>query len=179
MWLSGSLLLIALILHLSGFATFKALALTAASLIAGFPILLKAMKLVRMKSFSIELLVSIAVIGALVIGEYSEAAIVSFLFLFGSFLEVRTLEKARASLRSLLDMAPQEATVLIHGIRKQVSAGEVEVGARVIIQSGGKIPVDGTIVSGNGYFNEAIRKFIDKRPFEPFEVQTGRGTCGC
>src|SRR5690606_39495010 len=81
MWLSGSLLLIALILHLSGFATFKALALTAASLIAGFPILLKAIKLVRMKSFSTELLVCIAGIGALVTGVLSEAAIVMFLFL--------------------------------------------------------------------------------------------------
>ena len=182
MTISGMLLLTAFLLHLLNVSgPYKNLALVAAAIIAGVPTVLKAVQQIGMRSFSIELLVSVAVIGALIIGEYSEAAIVTFLFLFGAFLEARTLEKARASLKSLLQMAPQEATVLIHGIRKQVPAGEVEVGARVIIQSGGKIPVDGTIVSGNGYFNEAnitgesvpLKKEVNDQVFSSSILENG------
>lgn len=153
---SGGLLLAALLLHvLERGEAFKDLILVISALLAGFPIAAKALRSARMKSFSIELLVTIAVIGALIIGEYSEAAIVTFLFLFGAYLEARTLEKARASLRSLLKMAPNEANVERGGIRKSILAEEVEEGDLVIIQSGGKIPVDGKIVSGHAYINEA------------------------
>src|SRR5699024_5151279 len=80
--------------------------------VAGWSIAKKAIQSVMMKAFSIELLVTIAVVGALFIGEYVESAAVTFLFLFGAYLEVRSLEKTRSSLRTLMDMAPLEATVL-------------------------------------------------------------------
>src|SRR5699024_7608498 len=66
-----------------------------AALIAGYPIAFKAYQAMRYRVFSIELLVILAVIGALFIGEYMEAAVVTFLFLFGDFLEGRTLNKTR------------------------------------------------------------------------------------
>ena len=129
--------------------------LIVASLVAGYPTFIKAWNATLMKLFSIELLVTIAVIGALIIGEYVESAAVTFLFLFGAFLEGRSLEKSRSSLRSLMDMAPLEATVLHNGERSVVKAEDVEKNDLVIIQIGEKIPIDGRVVSGGGSVNQA------------------------
>jgi ATPase, P-type (transporting), HAD superfamily, subfamily IC len=108
-----------------------------------------------MRAFSIELLVTIAVIGALYIREYTESSVVTFLFLFGAYLEARTLEKTRSSLRALIDMAPQEAVVFREGKNITVPVEEVKTGDRVIIRPGGKVPVDGSIVYGKALINEA------------------------
>lgn len=133
----------------------KSTLLIIATVIAGVPISLKAYQAIRMRTFSIELLVTIAVIGSLYIGEYVESAVVTFLFIFGDYLEGRTLEKTRSSLRELVDMAPQEAIVIRDGVQKTLSVDDVVKGDRVLIHSGGKIPVDGKIVSGHASINEA------------------------
>jgi len=155
-FVSGGLLLAALISHLTG-AGRPALdiLLIIAAVVAGVPIAIKAFQALRMKAFSIDLLVTIAVVGAMIIGEYVEAAVVSFLFLFGDYLEGRTLRKTRASLKSLMDMAPLEATVLRAGQRVTVPADEVKTGDHVIVQPGGRIPVDGKVLSGQSLINEA------------------------
>src|SRR5690606_3619625 len=115
---SGGLLLAALVTYLVNPGHMaQDLFLIVASVIAGVPIAIKAVQALRLKAFSIDLLVTIAVVGALIIGEYTESAVVSFLFLFGDYLEGRTLRKTRASLKSLMDMAPLEATVLRDGVR--------------------------------------------------------------
>ncbi|MBU5267930.1 heavy metal translocating P-type ATPase [Virgibacillus proomii] len=129
--------------------------LIVATVIAGIPILIKAYQALRMKVFSIELLVIIAIVGALFIEEYIESSVVAFLFLFGDYLEARTLERTRASLKKLMDMAPQEANVIRNGTIQKIPAEEVKLGERVIIHSGGKIPVDGKIVTGHASINEA------------------------
>lgn len=126
-----------------------------ATFIAGVPIALKAWQALRMRVFSIELLVTIAVIGALYIGEYVESAVVTFLFMFGEFLEGRTLEKTRSSLRALTEMAPQEAMVVRNGVQQTIPVDEVVVGERILLHSGGKIPVDGRIANGKASINEA------------------------
>src|SRR5699024_11590965 len=94
------------------------------------------------KAFSIELLVTIAVVGALIIGEYVESAAVTFLFIFGAYLETRTLERTRSSLRDLIDMTPVEATVMRPEGNIQVLADDIEKGDRVLIRSGEKVAVD-------------------------------------
>lgn len=86
-----------------------------ATLIAMMPIALKAWQSLMLKVFSIELLVTLAVIGALYIHEYTESAVVTFLFLFGSYLEARTLKITRNSISKLVDMAPQDANRLRDG----------------------------------------------------------------
>src|SRR5690554_3862642 len=155
-FISGGLLLASLAIYLINPASLlKNLLLIIASVIAGYPILTKAINALRMKAFSIDLLVSIAVIGAMIIGEYTEAAVVTFLFLFGDYLEGRTLRKTRASLRSLIDMAPLEATVLRDGVRVTIPADEVAVGDNIIVQPGSRIPVDGKVISGQSLINEA------------------------
>lgn len=87
------LLTAAIALHFLDLPDWKQGLLIASTIVAGIPIAFKALKALRMKAFSIELLVTIAVVGALFIGEYIESAAVTFLFLFGAYLEARTLEK--------------------------------------------------------------------------------------
>lgn len=153
--ITGSLLAVAFILYLVGLQQPNKIVLVISTVIAGYPILIKAIQALRMKAFSIELLVSIAIVGALYIGEYVESAIVSFLFLFGAYLEARTLEQTRSSLRKLIDMAPLEATVLRDGERRTLPVDDVLVGDLVVIQSGEKVAVDGKVVSGQAFINEA------------------------
>ncbi|MHB8963262.1 MAG: heavy metal translocating P-type ATPase [Saccharofermentanales bacterium] len=129
--------------------------LITATVIAVIPIATRAFQALLLKAFSIELLVTIAVAGALFIHEYTESSVVTFLFLFGAYLEARTLEKTRSSLKALLDLAPAEATVVRDGQTSTVPVEEVVKGDRVIIRTGGKVPVDGSIVSGKALINEA------------------------
>lgn len=153
---SGSLLLSALLIYLFNLSDFaREIILIIAAVIAGVPIAIKAFQAVRMKTFSIDLLVTIAVIGAMIIGEFTEAAVVSFLFLFGDYLEGRTLQKTRASLKSLIDMAPLEAVILKNGNQVVIPVDEVKVGDHVIVRPGGRIPVDGKVISGQSSVNEA------------------------
>lgn len=153
---SGGLLLAALTVYLiSPGSLAQDIILIVAAIFAGVPIAIKAFQALRMKAFSIDLLVTIAVVGAMIIGEYTEAAVVSFLFLFGHYLEGRTLQRTRASLKSLMDMAPLEATILKNGKRITIPAEEVQVGDHVIVQPGGKIPVDGKVITGQSLINQA------------------------
>lgn len=179
--ITGMLLIMAIGLHLGGLHSWRQVILIIATVIAGIPIALKAFQALRMKSFSIELLVTIAVVGALIIGEYVESAAVTFLFLFGAYLEVRTLEKTRSSLRSLIDMAPLEATVVRGGETFTVSIDDVEEGDQVIIRSGEKVAIDGAVVEGQAILNEAAitgesvpaSKAIDDRVFSGTIVENG------
>lgn len=153
--ISAILIALGYIASFLGNGEVKTIALITATTIASLPIAIKAYQALRMKAFSIELLVIIAVIGALFIGEYVESAVVTFLFLMGAFLEARTLAKTRSSLKELIEMAPQEATVIQEGKQVTVPIEDVVEGDRVIIRSGGKIPVDGEVVTGNATLNEA------------------------
>jgi len=153
--ISGILIVTGFLLPYIGLETFRDWALIAATLIAVIPIAIRAFQALRMRAFSIELLVTIAVTGALYIHEYVESSVVTFLFMFGAYLEARTLEKTRSSLKALIDMAPQEANVIREGENLIVPVEEVVKGDRIIIRSGGKVPVDGSIVSGKATLNEA------------------------
>lgn len=154
-FLSGALLILALIATIAGYDNIRQAILVSTTIIAGVPIFIKAYQALSMRAFSIELLVSIAVIGALFIGEYVESAAVTFLFLFGDYLEARSLQKTRSSLKELVDMAPQEATIIRDGDTITIPVEKVVEGDRVIIRSGGKVPVDGSIVTGQASLNEA------------------------
>jgi Zn2+/Cd2+-exporting ATPase len=154
-FVSFLLIAIGFLLGFMGIGGIKNGLFLAATVIASIPIFIKAYKALVMKAFSIELLVSIAVIGALFIQEYTESAIVTFLFLFGDYLEARTLEKTRSSLKALIEMAPQEATVIRSENHITIPVEEVVEGDILVIRSGGKVPVDGKIISGQALLNEA------------------------
>lgn len=127
-----------------------------ASIIGAIPIALHAFSALQNKVISIELLVTIAVIGAFIIGEYEESAVVTFLFLFGNYLEQKTLEKTRSSVKSLTKMAPTTAELVNEdGTTETVDVDDLDEGDHVMVKPGGQIPVDGKIIDGTGYMNEA------------------------
>mgnify|MGYP002535392509 CR=1 FL=1 len=162
--LCGAGILIALATAFSHIFSVKIVAdvcFIAAFVLSGVPILLRAIQALRFKTVSIELLVSIAAIGACVIGEFNESAIVTFLFQFGSFLEQKTMKKTRSAIRALTEMAPTTAWRIIENgaedafETKEIDADEVEIGDILLVKAGGKIASDGVVVKGDGYAAEA------------------------
>ncbi|WP_018664205.1 heavy metal translocating P-type ATPase [Heyndrickxia acidiproducens] len=155
-WLAAIFIVLGFFAKLAGLAGWRDGLLIAATVLAAIPIVIKAWQAIRMKTFSIELLVTVAVAGALFIHEYMESAAVTFLFLFGDYLEARTLKKTRSSLKQLVDMAPQEAILLQEdGTRQKIDVDRVQAGDRLVVLPGGKIPVDGAITKGRASINEA------------------------
>ncbi|MGI6659296.1 MAG: heavy metal translocating P-type ATPase [Dethiobacteraceae bacterium] len=131
-------------------------ALITASLLGAAPIAIQAYQALRVKVVSIDVLVTIAVLGAFVIQNYEESAIVTFLFLFGAFLEQRTLNQTRSAIKELTEMAPESALKQMeNGEFAKVEVDEVDVGDILLVKTGAKIPVDGTVLTGEGSINEA------------------------
>lgn len=135
------------------YVTIALMLLTA--LIAGLPILKRAIVSARYLVVGIDALVSIAVIGAIIIQEYWEAAAVTFLFMLGDYLESRTIEKTRSSIRSLLDLSPDTARIKRGDEEVIVSPDEVVMNDLVVIRPGEKIPVDGKVIEGSAYINQS------------------------
>jgi len=125
------------------------------TVISSITIFKNAFNALRYKLVSIELLVSIAVIGAFIIGEYWEAAAVTFLFLLGAFLESITIDKTRKSIKDLLDSSPKIIRILDNGREKLLNPSDVKVGDIVIVKPGEQIGVDGIILEGKAYLNQA------------------------
>jgi Cd2+/Zn2+-exporting ATPase len=119
--------------------------------------------------FSIEMLMTIAAIGAVFINAAEEAAAVVFLFLIGELLEGFAASKARASIRSLTALVPKTARLEEDGNAREVPATELEVGSTILIRPGERIPADGIILTGESAIHEApvtgesvpVRKGID------------------
>ena len=130
--------------------------MVAASLLGIAPIAIQAYQALRVKVVSIDVLVTVAVGGALMISNFEESAIVTFLFLFGAYLEQRTLNKTRSAIKELTEMAPETALKQTDdGGFEEVDVDEVDVGDILLVKTGAKVPVDGTVLSGFGYINEA------------------------
>lgn len=155
--ISGLLIALALIAHfIFANTTISNSAFIIASILGVTPISLQAYQAIKVKVVSIDVLVTIAVIGALFIQNYEESAIVTFLFLFGSYLEQRTLNQTRSAIKELTEMAPETAfKQLTGGQFAEVDIDEVEEGDILLVKTGAKIPVDGRVTTGKGYVNEA------------------------
>lgn len=127
-----------------------------ASILGVAPIAIQAYQALRVKVVSIDVLVTVAVAGAFLIRNYEESAIVTFLFLFGAYLEQRTLNKTRSAIKELTEMAPESALKQMEdGEFVEVDVEDVDVGDILLVKTGAKVPVDGMVVSGEGSVNEA------------------------
>jgi len=154
--LASILMVASFLLHkIIGYEMITILVMITSTLVAGLPIFKKAIMALRYRIVGIDALVTIAVVGAMLIGEYWEAAAVTFLFMFGDYLESRTIEKTRSSIKSLLDLAPDTARVRRDGVEIDISPEEVVQGDYVIVKPGEKISVDGTILEGSAYINQS------------------------
>ncbi len=131
-------------------------ALATASILGLIPIAIQAFQALRVKVVSIDVLVTVAVVGAFVIRNFEESAIVTFLFLFGAYLEQRTLNKTRSAIKELTEMAPESAwKQMENGEFEEVDVDDVDEGDVLLVKTGAKVPVDGTVLSGEGHINEA------------------------
>lgn len=151
--------------------------LLAASLIGGFPIAASAWQALKVKVISIDLLVTLAILGAFVIQEFEESAIVAFLFLLGAYLEQRTLAKTRSAIKKLVEMVPETALrQTADGDFEEVDLDDLDEGDILLVKTGGKIPVDGEVVSGSGTANEASitgeSMPLGKKPGDPVYAGT-------
>lgn len=127
-----------------------------ASVLGIAPIAIQAFQAIKVKVVSIDLLVTIAVAGAFIINEPEESAIVTFLFLFGAYLEQHTLNKTRSAIKELTEMAPESALKQMeNGEFEEVEVDEVDVGDILLVKTGAKVPVDGKVLTGEGHINEA------------------------
>lgn len=132
------------------------LPLIIASIIGLLPIAIQAYQALKVKVVSIDVLVTIAVLGAFLIQNYEESSIVTFLFLFGAYLELRTLNKTRSAIKELTEMAPESALKLMDdGSFTEVEVEEVNVDDILLVKTGAKVPVDGIVINGEGFINEA------------------------
>lgn len=132
-------------------------AFTACVLLGVVPFCKQSIALWRAGSpFSIELLVSIAAIGALFIGEVQEAAAVVFLFSLGELLEQIAANRARIGIKALTSLIPKTAFLLDEKDKiTEVHAGSLTVGQRVLVRPGDLVPADGNIVQGTSHFDDS------------------------
>ncbi|MBB6451229.1 Cd2+/Zn2+-exporting ATPase [Geomicrobium halophilum] len=112
------------------------------------------MNLIRFQ-FDMKTLMTVAVIGAAIIGEWAEGAIVVILFAISEQLERFSMERARQSIRSLMDIAPKEALIKRNGIEVTVHVKDIAIGDIMLIKPGQKIAMDGVVVSGHSSVSQA------------------------
>nr|WP_059103588.1 heavy metal translocating P-type ATPase [Shouchella shacheensis] len=130
------------------------------------------MNLIRLQ-FDMKTLMTVAVIGAAIIGEWTEGAIVVILFAISEALERFSMDQARQSIRSLMDIAPSEALIKRNGQEMTVRVDDIEIGDIMIVKPGQKLAMDGVVVNGNSSINQAaitgesipVEKHVDDEVF--------------
>lgn len=126
-----------------------------AIIISGYKPVKSAWYALKSKSLDMNVLMSSAAIGAVLIGEWFEGATVVFLFSLGTSLQNSSMEKTRHSIRGLMDLAPSEAWVNMDGNLVKKPAADIEIGETIVVKPGDRIPLDGDITSGYTSINEA------------------------
>lgn len=126
-----------------------------AIIIGGFSLFKEGFSDLFKLDFSMESLMTIAIIGAAIIGEWTEGSIVVILFAISEALERFSMDKARQSIRSLMDIAPKEALIRRNNVEQMINVSKIEVGDIMIIKPGQKIAMDGQVIKGHSSVNQA------------------------
>ncbi len=134
----------------------RTLFLLTAYLTAGYDVLRKAVGgIIRGQLFDENFLMAIATVGAVIIGEYAEAAAVMTLYQLGEWFQSYAVGKSRASIASLMDICPETARVIRDGVAAEVDPYEVSIGETILVQAGERIPLDGIILEGCSFLDTA------------------------
>ncbi len=144
-----------------------------AILVGGFPLLKTGLRNVARLEFDMKTLMTVAVIGGAIIGEWGEVAVVVILFAISEALERFSMDRARKSIQSLMDIAPNEALIKRNGREFTVHVGDIVVGDVMIVKPGQKIALDGIVVRGHSSVNQAaitgesvpVEKAVDDEVF--------------
>lgn len=126
-----------------------------AIIIGGFDLFKEGFSDLIKLDFSMESLMTIAIIGAAFIGEWAEGSIVVILFAISEALERFSMDKARQSIRSLMDIAPKEALIRRNNVEQLVSVDKIDIDDIMIIKPGQKIAIDGLVINGHSSVNQA------------------------
>lgn len=127
----------------------------AAALIGIYPILKEAFESVLERRMTMELSMTIAIVAALAIGEFFTGLVIILFVLVAEVLEGLTVGRGRRAIKNLLDLLPRSATVRREGQAREVSAAELRVGDLVVIKPGARLPIDGVVVHGNTFVDQA------------------------
>lgn len=125
------------------------------AILGGIPVGRRAVGSVRAGVLDINVLMVVAVIGAVALREWTEASSVVFLFALAQMLETRAMERARGAIGALMELAPTEAAVHRDGAVVKVPIDDVRVGDVVLVKPGDKIPLDGHVAAGDSHVNQA------------------------
>ncbi len=118
--------------------------------VAGAPVFIDAVRgIFRRDLLDEKFLMSIAAIGAMIVGEWREGVAVMIFFLVGEYFEHKAVSRARKSINSLMDIRPDEASVLIDGVETVMDADDVAVGSRIVIRAGERVPIDSVVTDGS------------------------------
>ncbi|MPZ16780.1 MAG: cadmium-translocating P-type ATPase [Luteitalea sp.] len=146
---SGVLVIVGALLDAAGAAQWAlAAAFGGAAVAGGLPVVRRAAAAVRLRTLDINALMLVAVAGAALIGEWFEGATVIFLFALAQWLEVRSMDRVRRSVRALMSLAPAEALVRRNGQDMTVPVDAVGLGEVIVVRPGERVPLDGDIVHG-------------------------------
>nr|MBA2776132.1 cadmium-translocating P-type ATPase [Chloroflexia bacterium] len=126
-----------------------------AIVIGGFPIARSAMTSLRARRLDMNVLMTISVIGAAAIGEWTEGALVVVLFSMGTTLQALAFDRTRGAIRGLLDQAPDEALVLRNDLEVTVAVTDLAVGDVVRVRPGDRLPADGEVIDGSSAVQQA------------------------
>ncbi|MBW4510318.1 MAG: cadmium-translocating P-type ATPase [Scytonematopsis contorta HA4267-MV1] len=124
-------------------------------IIAGYPVARAGLFELRIGRADMNLLMTISVIGAIILGDWFEAALVVFLFSLGSTLQVFSFGRTRNAIRALMDLTPVNATIKRNGKEITVSVESVQVGEILTIRPGQRIALDGVVVSGSSAVDQS------------------------
>lgn len=123
--------------------------------VGGYPIFKEAWENIRARRMTMELSMTLALLSALLIGEFFTALIITLFVLVAEVLEGLTVGRGRKAIRDLLDFLPQTAVVRRTGGAREIPVGEVRVGEVILVAPGARLPVDGTVVAGHSYVDQA------------------------
>ena len=154
--LSGLALVTGFVIQASGAAVgFVWIPFALAIVLGGVQTSRRSLTSLRAGHLDINVLMLVAVIGAMALGEWSEGASVVFLFALAQLLEMRAMERARGAIRALMDLAPAEALVRRDGLEQLRPVDDVRMGDIVVVKPGEKIPLDGRVTGGSSEVNQA------------------------
>src|SRR4029077_8440724 len=128
---------------------------TVAALIGGYPIFKEAVENIVERKMTMELSMTIALLAALAIGEFFTALVITGFVLAAEVLEGLTVGRGRRPIHDLLDFLPRTNTVRREAEDTQTTADQAKVGDSVMVKPGGHIPVDGTVVDGRSFVDQA------------------------
>ena len=160
-------------------ALWPGVAFTIAIIAGGALVFPKALRSLKTFSLDMNVLMTVAVVGAVAIGEYAEGAAVVFLFSLSELLESWSVGRARRAIQALMQLAPDTALVKRDGNFKEVPARDVAVGETILVKSGQRVPLDGTVLAGSSAIDQAPitgeSMPVEKKPGDPVFAGTING----